>query len=179
MASYASAYARALADVVESARLDATEVDGQLQDFAAALKESGELHEVLNSPSFKLEQRIAILDALSTKMNLGREVRNFLAVLIRNGRLHAFHEVFAAYRREMDERSGISEALVTTARKLDENERKAVESQAAEIAGTKVRATFQEDSSLVGGLILRIGSTVYDGSVRGRLQRLREQLIAG
>jgi F-type H+-transporting ATPase subunit delta len=69
--------------------------------------------------------------------------------------------------------------LITTARKLDDQERREIESQAAEIAGSQIRATFQEDSTLVGGVVLRIGSTVYDGSVRGRLQRLKEQLIAG
>lgn len=112
-------------------------------------------------------------------MNLGREVRNFIAVLMRNGRLHAFNEVLAEYRREMDKRCGISEALITTARKLDETERRAIEAQASAIAGNKIRATFHEDSALVGGVVLRIGSTVYDGSVRGRLQKLKEQLILG
>jgi F-type H+-transporting ATPase subunit delta len=134
---------------------------------------------VLGSPSFNLDQRIAILDSLNKKMKLGREVRNFIAILIRNGRLHAFNLVLAEYRREIDRRAGISEALITTARKLDDQERREIESQAAEIAGSQIRATFQEDSTLVGGVVLRIGSTVYDGSVRGRLQRLKEQLIAG
>lgn len=179
MASYTAAYARALADVVATSKLDAASMDRQLQDFAETLNGSSELREVLSSPSFNLDKRISILDSLNSKMNLGREARNFIAILIRNGRLHAFNEILAAYRREMDQRSGISEAVVTSARKLDEEERRAVEAQAGEIAGNKVRAIFQEDSSLVGGLVLRIGSTVYDGSVRGRLQRLKEQLITG
>jgi len=179
VASYAAACARALADVVEGAKLDAGQVDRQLEDFSATFNESGELREILSSPSFKLERRIAVLDALNGRLGLGREVRNFIAVLIRNRRLHAFNQVLAEYRREMDRRSGIAEALITTARRLDERERQEVESHAAQIAGSKVRATFREDSTLVGGVILRIGSTVYDGSVRGRLQRLKEQLIAG
>jgi F-type H+-transporting ATPase subunit delta len=179
MAAYAAAYARALADVVVSSRLDAASVDGQLQDFADTFRGSSELREILSSPSFNLDRRLAILDSLNAKMNLGREVRNFIAVLMRNGRLHAFNEVLAEYRREMDKRCGISEALITTARKLDETERRAMEAQASAIAGNKIRATFHEDSALVGGVVLRIGSTVYDGSVRGRLQKLKEQLILG
>jgi F-type H+-transporting ATPase subunit delta len=68
---------------------------------------------------------------------------------------------------------------VTTARRLDDAERRHMEAQIAALAGSKVRATFEEDSGLVGGVVVRIGSTVYDGSVKGRLERLKEQLIAG
>ncbi len=179
MAAYAAAYARALADVVIDAKLDVAAIDSQLQDFASTLSESHELSEVLSSPSFNLEKRVAILDSLNAKMNLGREVRNFIAVLMRNGRLHAFNEVLAEYRREINARSGIADALVTSARRLDDAERREIEQQAATLAGRQVRATFREDSALVGGMILRIGSTVYDGSVRGRLTRLKDELIAG
>ena len=179
MAAYAAVYARALADVVIDAKLDVAGIDGQLQDFASTLHDSSELGEVLSSPSFNLEKRVAILDSLNEKMNLGREVRNFIAVLMRNGRLHAFNEVLAEYRREINLRLGIAHATVTSARKLDDNERREIEQQAATLAGKQVHATFQEDSTLVGGMILRVGSTVYDGSVRGRLARLKDQLIAG
>lgn len=179
MAAYAAAYARALADVVMDAKLDVVTVDGQLQDFASTLHDSRELGEVLSSPSFNLEKRVAILDSLNATMKMGREVRNFIAVLMRNGRLHAFNEVLAEYRREINLRSGIADATVTSARTLDEAERQEIEQQAAKLAGRQVRATFKEDSTLVGGMILRIGSTVYDGSVRGRLARLKDQLIAG
>lgn len=179
MAAYAAAYARALADVVIDSKLDVAAIDNQLQDFASTLGESSELSEVLSSPSFNLEKRVTILDSLNAKMNLGREVRNFIAVLMRNGRLHAFNEVLAEYRREINARSGVADATVTSARRLDDAERREIEQQAATLAGRQVRATFREDSTLVGGMILRIGSTVYDGSVRGRLTRLKDQLIAG
>lgn len=179
MASYAAAYARALADVVSDGKLDVAAIDEQLQDFASTLGDSHQLREVFYSPSIKLERRIAILDSLNTRMNLGGEVRNFVAVLMRNGRLHGFNEVLAEYRREINARSGIADATVTSARRLDDAERQEIEQQAATLAGKQVRAIFKEDRALVGGVILRIGSTVYDGSVRGRLARLKEQLIAG
>ena len=179
MAAYAAAYARALADVVVSRQLDAAAVDQQLEDFAGTLRDSSELREILTSPSFNLERRLAILDFVNQQMKLGSEVRNFIAVLMRNGRLHAFNEVLGEYRREMDSRSGTAEALITSARRLDADERRDVEAHAEQIAGSKVRATFQEDSALVGGVVLRIGSIVYDGSLRGRLQKLKEQLIQG
>jgi F-type H+-transporting ATPase subunit delta len=179
MAAYAAAYARALVDVVLGRKLDTQDVDRQLTDFGAALDLSPELREVLYNPSFKMEKRLAIVDQLATRMQLGREIRNFIAVVMRNSRLHAFREIVDQYRREMDKRSGIAEARITTARKLDQNERQALEARVATIAGSRVRATFEEDKALVGGLILRIGSTVYDGSVRGRLERMKEQLVTG
>ena len=179
MAAYASAYARALVDVVLSRKLDASNVSQQLFDFSAALDSSSALREVLYNPSFKLEKRIAILDSMAKKMELSSEVRNFVAVVMRNGRLHAFDEIAAQYRSEMDRREGIAEAEITTARKLDATERQELETRVATMAGTKIHATFQEDTGLLGGVILRIGSTVYDGSVRGRLERMKEQLVAG
>ncbi len=179
MAAFAAAYARALADVVLDRKINPPEIDQQLSDFAEAVQISPELREVLYNPSFKFERRLAVLDKLAERMGLGKEVRNFIAVIMRNGRLHGFTEVLHEYRREMNKRQGISQAIVTTARRLDEEEKKDLENQIASVAGTRIQATFHEDSSLVGGVILRIGSTVYDGSVRGRLQRLKEQLIAG
>ena len=179
MAAYAAAYARALVEVVVDRKLDPAAIDQQLSDFAQALDVSPELREVLYSPSFKLDKRIGILDAIAQRMKLGVEVRNFIAVVMRNSRLHAFAEIAAQYRREMAKREGVAEAIITTARKLDAQERKDLEASVAQTAGTKIHATFQEDDALVGGVILRIGSTVYDGSVRGRLERMKEQLIAG
>jgi F-type H+-transporting ATPase subunit delta len=68
---------------------------------------------------------------------------------------------------------------VVSARRLDPDERRQMEQQAARLAGTQVRARFREDNSLIGGAVVRIGSTVYDGSVRGRLERMKQELMAG
>lgn len=178
MAAYTGAYARALADVVVDRKLDPAEIDQQLGDFIEALQVP-DLREVLYNPSFKLERRLSVLDKLVERMGLSKEVRNLIAVIMRNGRLHGFAEIVQEYRREINKRQNISLASVTTARRLDEQEKKDLEAQIASVAGTMIQATFHEDSSLVGGVVLQIGSTVYDGSVRGRLQRLKEQLIAG
>jgi F-type H+-transporting ATPase subunit delta len=78
----------------------------------------------------------------------------------------------------MNRRLQISDAEVLTARPLQEQERAKLEREVAELAGTRVHATFLEDKSLIGGAIVRIGSTIYDGSVRGRLERLRERLVS-
>lgn len=179
MSIYASRYARAFADVVESAKLDPAAVDQQLEDFAATWNGSAELREVLNNPAVASEVKVGVLDKINTRMGCIPLVRNFLAVLINHNRLEAFGEILAQYRREMHARLGISEAQVTTARKLDDAERRELEEQVAKLAGRQVSAKFDEDSSILGGAVVRIGSTVYDGSVRGSLSKLKAQLIAG
>ncbi len=179
MAAYCAAYARALVDVELARKLDPVLVEAHLAEFAHALRISPALREVLYNPSFQLEKRIAIVDRLAVRLHAGREVRNFIVVMLRNGRLHAFDEVLARFRAELARRKGTVEARVVSARPLDRNERQAIEEEAAKLAGTHVLASYAEDASLVGGVVLQIGSTVYDGSVRGRLERMKEQLIAG
>lgn len=179
MSVFSSRYARAFTDVVFSSKLSFPEVDRQLSDFAATWHDSAELRELMSNPSFPAEQKVAILDKLNERLGLAQQVRNFIAVLINHDRLGAFDEVLADFRHEMNASLGISEVEVLTARKLDDVERRQLEEQVGLLAGTRVQAKFEEDSSLLGGAVVRIGSTVYDGSVRGQLQRLKEQLVAG
>jgi F-type H+-transporting ATPase subunit delta len=179
MASFVSRYARAFAEVVFESRLDAKAIQGQLADFAAAWHESRELREFLMDPSIPVEQKVALLDKLNAKLNMAHETRNFIAVLIRNGRIVGVDEVVTDFRREVNQKLGIHEAKVISARKLDEPERRDLEQQIAGLTGGTVEAQYEEDSSLLGGAVVQVGSTVYDGSVRGRLDRLREELISG
>jgi F-type H+-transporting ATPase subunit delta len=178
MAAFAARYARALVEVVAEAHLNASEIESQLGDFGAAWHESAELREVFLDPTFPAEQKVAILDKLNGRLKMSKQARNFIAVLIDHDRLGAFDEVVEEFGREMNRRLGISEVEVTTARALDQSERGALEAQVAALVKSQVSATFHEDSSLVGGVIVRVGSTVYDGSVRGRLERLEEQLAS-
>jgi F-type H+-transporting ATPase subunit delta len=179
MASFASRYAQAFAEVLFEARLDAKDALGQLADFGTAWHESRDLREFLLDPSFPVEQKVAFLDKLNAKLGMAHQTRNFIAVLIRNGRIGGFDEVVADLRREIHRRLGISEAKVISARKLDDQERRDLERQIAGLTGGQVEAQFEEDSSLIGGAIVQVGSTVYDGSVRGRLDRLRQELAGG
>jgi F-type H+-transporting ATPase subunit delta len=178
MAIYASRYARAFADVIFETKLNAKDVQKQLGDFGAAWHESRDLREFFLDPSFPLEQKIELLDKLNAKLKMAQQTRNFIAVLIRNNRIAGFDDVAAELRREINQRLGISEAKVISARKLDEKERRELEKQIAGLTGGTVEAQFEEDSSLLGGAVVQVGSTVYDGSVRGRLDRLREELTA-
>jgi F-type H+-transporting ATPase subunit delta len=178
MAAFAARYARALADVVLEAHLNPAEIQQQLGDFLAAWHESADLREVFLDPSFPATQKVEILDKLNTRLGMSQQARNFLAVLINHDRLHALDEVITEFRHEMNTRLGISEVVVTTARALDENERRTLEAQVGEMTKTRVSATFHEDATLLGGVVVKVGSTVYDGSVRGRLNQLKEQLAA-
>lgn len=179
MAALVSRYARAFADVVSAAGLHAATIEAQMNDFQATWEASAELRSLLVNPAVAATRKIEILDQLNTRMGLAKELRNLLAVLIRNDRIAQAGEVFEAYRREQQERMGIRQAEVTTARALDENDREALVAGAGKLAGGRVEATFKLDPSILGGAVVRIGSTVYDGSVRGRLERLKEALVSG
>lgn len=179
MAEFASHYARALADVVTGNHVPVDQVTAQLNDFLATLDGSKELRQALFNPAFAADLRVRVIDALVPKLHLGREVRNFLAVLLQHDRIDAVHEIVDEYRAEVDRRQGISEVEVISARRLDADERHQMEQQVARLAGTRVRARFREDNGLIGGAVVRIGDTIYDGSVRGRLNRMKQELVAG
>jgi F-type H+-transporting ATPase subunit delta len=178
VSAFAARYARAFADVVLDTKLDPADVERQLTDFAATFAASKDLREVLLNPSIPAAKRVSVLDAVNRRIGCGPKVRNFLAVLISHERLAALSEMIEEFRLEMNRRLSISDAEVVTARPLQEQERAKLEREVAELAGTKVNATFRQDKSLIGGAMVRIGSTIYDGSVRGRLERLKERLVA-
>lgn len=176
MAEFATRYAQALAEVVDAAKIPAAEVQSQLADFAGTLAESAPLREVLSNPSIPVDQKIKVIDALCAKTKYIKPVRNFIAVLVAHDRISAFSEIAEAYVTLADEEQGIEHAEVTTARDIDEAGRNALESKMRAIAGGKLTATYKQDATLLGGAIIRIGSTVYDGSIRGQLARLKEIL---
>lgn len=179
MAAFVSRYARAFLDVVTSAHLDTAAIDKQLGDFEATWNGSPELQTFFENPAVPATQKVAFLDKLNTKLGLQKELRNLLAVLINNDRISNVHEVAAAYRAELQEQLGIRQAEIVTARELGADERNALLAGVSKMAGAKIEANFTLDQSILGGAIVRIGSTVYDGSVRGRLQRLKETLVEG
>ncbi len=177
MAAFVARYARAFADVVTEKKLDAAALDGQWNDFLAAWNASSELRELFGNPSVAAAQKVAILDKLNAKLSLQKELRNLLAVLIDHGRIGQVGEVAAAYRAEIRERLGIRKVEIVTARELDEQDRAGLLAVAGQLAGAQIEAGFRLDPSILGGTVVRIGSTVYDGSVRGRLERLKDALV--
>ena len=178
-AAFAARYARAFADVVAAAKLDATALDRQFNDFLGTWDGSKELRDLFMNPAVPASQKVGILDKLNAKMGLQRELRNLIAVLINNDRIGAVHEVATAWRAEMQERLGIRQAEIVTARRLSEGERAELVAGVGKLAGARIEPTFKLDPEIIGGTVVRIGSTVWDGSVRGRLERLKEALITG
>jgi F-type H+-transporting ATPase subunit delta len=176
MAAFAARYARAFADVVAEAHLPLEQVQQQLNDFMATWNGAADLREVFLDPSFPAEEKVAILDRMNQKLGLAPVVRNFLAVVLQHERMHAMEEILKEFREEMNRRLGITAVSITSARALNEAERKSLLEQVGTLAEGPVDASFHEDASLLGGVVVQVGSKVYDGSVRGRFARLEEQL---
>jgi len=179
MAAFVSRYARAFADVVAQEKLDTAALDRQMNDFLGTFDGSAELRALFTNPAVAATQKVGILDKLNAKLGLQKQLRNLLAVLINNDRIGDIHEVVQAYRVELQERQGIRHAEIVTARELNEQDRSGLVAGVGKLAGAKVEASFKLDESILGGAVVRIGSTVYDGSLRGRLERLKAALVAG
>jgi len=179
MAAFVARYARAFADVVAQEKLDTAALDRQMDDFLLTWDASAELRDLFVNPAVAALQKVAVLDKMNAKLGLRKELRNLLAVLINNDRIGDVREVVQAYRAEMQERQGIRSVEIVTARELSEKDRTGLMTGVGKLAGGEIQASFKLDKSILGGTVVRIGSTVYDGSVRGRLERLKEALVAG
>jgi F-type H+-transporting ATPase subunit delta len=176
MAAFVARYACAFADVVTQKKLDTAALDRQWDDFLATWDASAELRELFINPAVAALQKVAVLDKMNAQLGLQKELRNLLAVLINNDRIGDVREVAAAFRTEMQERQGIRPVEIVTARELGETDRAGLVAGVGKLAGAEIQASFTLDESILGGTVVRIGSTVYDGSVRGRLDRLKEAL---
>jgi F-type H+-transporting ATPase subunit delta len=176
MASVTSTYARAFADVLFDKHLDPEKTLQEAQSVVQLVASSLELREVWEAPSIPAEQKRALLDAIVAREGLSRPVRNFVAVLMDHRRIKFLEPIVKEFERELDRRMGFVEAEITSARELGDPERNALEGQVAKLTGHKVRARYSMDDSILGGAIVRVGSTIYDGSVKGQLERIREAL---
>jgi F-type H+-transporting ATPase subunit delta len=176
MAAVTNRYARAFADVVFDRKLDSTRVVQELHAFIDLMQQSTELRRVLENPAIPAGQKRSLLDAITGRLGLLREVRNFLAILIDHQRIMFLTDISQQFEHELHERMGFAEAEVTSARVLSDEERRELETQISTITGKRVLAKYGTDAKLLGGAVVRVGSTIYDGSVRGQLEKIREQL---
>jgi len=181
MASVVGTYARAFADVVMTAKnqLDPAGALLELHSIEALLKESDQLRRVLENPSIPGDRKRAVLDAITGRLGTTRQVRNFIAVLTDHRRLPLFSEILKQVEQELNDRQGFAEAQVSTARQLSDTEKRMLEAEITKMTGKKVRARYEQDASLLGGAVVQVGSTIYDGSVKGQLEKIREQLVEG
>jgi F-type H+-transporting ATPase subunit delta len=176
MASVTSTYARALADVVFDQRLNPGKTLQEAQSLAQLVASSQQLRDVWEAPSIPAEQKRALLDAIVAREGLSRPVRNFMAVLMDHRRVKFLEPIVKEFGQELNRRLGFTEAEIISARELGQTERGALEAQVEKLTGHKVRARYAQDSSILGGAIVKVGSTVYDGSVKGQLERIREAI---
>jgi F-type H+-transporting ATPase subunit delta len=176
MASVASTYARAFADVVLSDHLDAGGSTAQLRAIASLLAESSELRRVWDNPAIPAEQKRRVLDVIAERDGISKQVRNLVAVLIDHQRIHFLEPIITQLEKELDARLGFAEAQITSARALSDAEKQEFVAQVGKLTGKKVRARYGQDAALLGGAVVRIGSTIYDGSVKGQLERMKEAI---
>jgi len=176
MAAVLGRYARAYADVAVKQKLNPEKTVAEFQQIADVVNSSRELRNVLQNPAVSREQKLKLLDSIIHHIGATKMLRNFLAVLIDNRRIGNISDLLEQFKQELDRRMGIAHAKVTSVRELSSAEKKSLEKELAEITGKTVRATYSEDASLLGGVMVRVGSTIYDGSVLGRLQRMRAEI---
>jgi F-type H+-transporting ATPase subunit delta len=179
MAAIDLRYARALAAVISDQKLDVVATQGQLNEFADTLESSAELREVLEDPSIPEPQKLNVLDAIATKAGMSKTVRNYIAVIAHHQRLHELRQMVDAYAMIADEESSVAEAAIVSAQPLDADMRKLLEGNIRKLTGSnQVHVSYSEDKALLGGAVVTVGSTVYDGSIRAQLQQLKARLVA-
>jgi F-type H+-transporting ATPase subunit delta len=176
MASVTNTYARALADVVFDQHLDPGKTLQEVQALSQLVASSQQLREVWEAPSIPAEQKRALLDAIVAREGFARPVRNFMAVLMDHRRIKFLEPIVKEFGHELNRRLGFTEAEIISARELGQTEQNTLEAEVEKLTGQKVRARYARDGSILGGAIVRVGSTIYDGSVRGQLERIREAI---
>ncbi len=172
-----SRYAAALTDV--ALKHDGGErMKADLASFVEAFTASADLRNFLETPAIGQEAKQNVIHKLAERMKLAPEVRNFIQLLVLHRRTELLREIQQAFESDLNARMGIAEADVKSARELNAKEKERLTAALEQRTGKKIQARFGEDRSLLGGLVVRVGSTIYDGSVREQLTRLRQKLEA-
>ncbi len=180
LSAIAARYANALADVVTAggSPLRPQEAVAELRAFEAALEASTELQNALATPAVPAGRKRAVVGRIAEILKLSRIARNFLYVLIDHRRIAALSPILHSFEIMLDERLGFARAEVSAAREMAESQRAALNAVLERLTGRRIRMRLTVDEGLIGGVVARIGSTVYDGSVRGQLASLGRRLSA-
>jgi F-type H+-transporting ATPase subunit delta len=171
-------YASALADVVIKTRETET-VRSELKTWEQMIAGNAELENAFGNPSIAAAKKEAILEGLLQRANPSRTTSNFLRVLLQNGRLTDLAKVNERFEAVLEERGGVVSGEVVSAHELDDAARQELTANLQKLTGKKVKLEFAIDKDIIGGVVTRVGSTVYDSSVRTQLENLREQLVNG
>jgi F-type H+-transporting ATPase subunit delta len=170
-------YANAMADIAQ-AQGAAEPAARQLQEFGAAYAQSAELRTFLASPAVSIEAKHAVIEKIAARLGASKIIRNFLFVLADHRRTQLIPEVIAAFNDVIRQRQRIAEAVVSSAVELSVVQKKEMAATLARLTGKKIEAKYALDPALLGGAVVRIGDTIYDGSLRSRLNEMRARLAA-
>ena len=168
-------YATALADVAIERR-EEREVQNELGQWAEMIEAHPQLKEVFANPTIVYDHKQKVLEELISRSRVKETTASFLRVLLKNQRLSQLRDIAERFGQVLDERGGIVAAHVTTARPIPEDLRNSLHDTLVAATGRKVRLSFTTDESIIGGLVARIGSTIFDGSVESQLDRLANEM---
>lgn len=171
-------YGGALADIV-IANGETETVAGELAAFNSLFTENTTLTTMFANPAISHANKEKVLEAIIAKAKPSKTTANFARILLQNGRLSEITEVATRFRSILDERSGVVKAEVISASQIGDSERAEFKAELEKKTGKQITLEFKVDESIIGGVITRVGSTVYDGSVRTKLDNLKEQLVNG
>jgi F-type H+-transporting ATPase subunit delta len=180
LTAVAARYANALADVVTApaSPLPPPRAIEELRAFEATLAGSPALREALATPAVPVGRKKAVVGRIAGILGVSRISRNFLFVLVDHGRAGSLAEIVRTLELVLDERLGIARAEIATPMELTGPQRTALQAEFERLTGKRILPHFAIDPSLIGGVVARIGTTNYDGSVRGRLETLERRLGA-
>jgi F-type H+-transporting ATPase subunit delta len=170
-------YANALADIA-LAQGAAEPTVKQLDDFAAAFAESAELRTFLASPAVDLQAKHGVIEKLVARLGASRIIRNFLFLIADNHRSHILTEIVAAFQQVVRQRQGLAEAEISSAVEMSAAQKAELAKTLERLTGKKIETKYSLDPALLGGAVVRIGDTIYDGSLRSRLNEMRAHLAA-
>jgi F-type H+-transporting ATPase subunit delta len=178
MPSRASAarYARALFDVALK-ESDPIQIERDLASFADLMSSNAELHGALTNPAVPVSAKRQIADVLAGRLNAARPTHKLLILLAERGRLAIVPDLLAVYRERLMEHQQVVSAEVTTAAPLAPDRVTQIQQKLAALTGRTVDMRTNVDPAIIGGVVTRIGSTVYDGSIATQLAKLKERLI--
>jgi F-type H+-transporting ATPase subunit delta len=170
-------YAEALADVALAEKRP-EQVRRELSDFLAMMAESADLRNFLESPAVPAGSKQAVITRLVERMGASQALRNFLFLVVDHHRVMLLDAIGEALGQVLNARLGILDAEIVAARELGAEEKQDLVAVLERRTGKKIEASYRVDPELIGGAVVRIGSTIYDGSVRKSLERLRARMAA-